>query len=312
MSCTSPLAGFLTGNLTESGKREIIVTREFSEVMPFFEAEKRGFHPSLAVANVVNGVPFLVDPLYLPCGHCLACRKDRASVWASRLQCESDMSGSVFFVTLTYEDSFLPLDEFSKPVLVKSDLQKFFKRLRSYGCFFRYFACGEYGNKRGRPHFHAIIFFKEVFPLDLLRSFVVKAWSFGRTQTVSSSPACLSYVAGYVQKKIGDVDSYSVPPFVLMSRKPGIGFSWIEGREEVVKSGFIPLSSGKIVPVPRSFRSKVDCPDLFDESRKRAKESFSRRRVVYTGSNVFDVLNNQREYTNNVLSDELDKRKVGF
>lgn len=38
-------------------------------------------------------------------------------------------------------------------------LQKFFKRLRKkFGEGIRYFACGEYGSKNGRPHYHALLF----------------------------------------------------------------------------------------------------------------------------------------------------------
>ena len=42
-------------------------------------------------------------------------------------------------------------------ILKKSDFQKFIKRLRK-DYDIKYFACGEYGDKTLRPHFHAILF----------------------------------------------------------------------------------------------------------------------------------------------------------
>ena len=62
------------------------------------------------------------------------------------------------FVTLTYDDEHLP----ENASLVVSDLQKYIKRVRKecdkIGKRIRYFACGEYGDRYGRPHYHAIIF----------------------------------------------------------------------------------------------------------------------------------------------------------
>ena len=59
------------------------------------------------------------------------------------------------FITLTYNNNNLP----KYKSLVKKELQDFFKRLRKkYGEGIRYYACGEYGPKGKRPHYHAIIF----------------------------------------------------------------------------------------------------------------------------------------------------------
>ena len=67
----------------------------------------------------------------------------------------SDYEDAVF-VTLTYDEDHIP----SNHSLKKSDLQKWFKRVRKEiePKKIRYFACGEYGDKTQRPHYHAIIF----------------------------------------------------------------------------------------------------------------------------------------------------------
>lgn len=52
---------------------------------------------------------FARDTLVVPCGKCSGCRKDRQDGFAVRIRAEADKKGSVSFLTLTYEDSALPL-----------------------------------------------------------------------------------------------------------------------------------------------------------------------------------------------------------
>jgi hypothetical protein len=90
--------------------------------------------------------------MLVPCRQCLACRQKRAREWALRCVFEAGQHLHNCFITLTYEKS--PV------VLVKRDLQLFIKRLRKKisPIKIKYFACGEYGDLRLRPHFHMIIF----------------------------------------------------------------------------------------------------------------------------------------------------------
>ena len=75
----------------------------------------------------------------------------RAREWAVRLYSELKTTEKSCFITLTYSDENNPI------ILKKSDFQKFIKRLRK-DYDIKYFACGEYGDKTLRPHFHAILF----------------------------------------------------------------------------------------------------------------------------------------------------------
>ena len=106
--------------------------------------------------------------MLLPCGQCIGCRLERSRQWAVRCMHEASLPADNCFVTLTFSDDNLPKDG----SLQKSDLQKFFKRLRRYlesddcrvdfpDLFERkisYYACGEYGEKFSRPHYHVCIF----------------------------------------------------------------------------------------------------------------------------------------------------------
>ena len=109
----------------------------------------------------------------IPCGKCLGCRLDHASMWATRIAVEAKNWKKNCFVTLTYNGPNLPLTDTGLETLQKKDIQDFLKRLRYYNKGneewehpisgkkenpIRYFCCGEYGPKCGRPHYHMAIF----------------------------------------------------------------------------------------------------------------------------------------------------------
>ena len=47
---------------------------------------------------------------YVPCGRCAWCRRRKQDDWFFRLSFEARKWPFVFFVTLTYEDSFVPTE----------------------------------------------------------------------------------------------------------------------------------------------------------------------------------------------------------
>jgi len=130
-------------------------------------------------------------------------------------------------VTLTYDDKHLP----PNGALDHRDFQLFMKRLRQHRVrLFRregrpdpppvkYFMCGEYGGRTGRPHFHAVLLgvqfgdkYREqsrdgqvnVMSDELDRLWSVDGEKIGRCTVEEFSYAGAAYVAGYVAKKQGD------------------------------------------------------------------------------------------------------------
>lgn len=193
-----------------------------------------------------------VSRLYIsvPCGRCVGCRLERARNWTIRIMHEAQMHDSNCFLTLTYRDEELSYG-YKQATLVKTDLQKFWKRLRKDvpgAGRIRYFACGEYGEQRSRPHYHACLFgfdFPDKTLLgtkagnDLHHSDLLDgAWSHGHCSVGSLTPASAAYVARYIlDKKLGKERTYYEaqgiePEFVVMSRGGrnghGIGFSWFD------------------------------------------------------------------------------------
>lgn len=184
--------------------------------------------------------------LQVPCGKCDGCRADKARVWSLRMYHESSLHKQNSFVTLTYADA--------PERLIKEDLQKFFKRLR-HKFDFRYFACGEYGETTNRPHYHAVIFGQDfrdsgdgvVNINDQLytNSVLQEAWGHGQVAVADVTMATCCYVAGYVHKKIGDEDTFTV-----MSRRPGIGSEWLaKYKDDLIRTGSVTVE-GKEYPVP--------------------------------------------------------------
>lgn len=96
-------------------------------------------------------------------------------------------SKSAHFCTFTYKN-------LKTTNLVKSDFQNMVKRLRHKEKQLKYFACGEYGEKTNRPHWHAIMF--NVDPRN-----VSNEWKEGFAKIVPANRATIHYLTGYVLKQ---------------------------------------------------------------------------------------------------------------
>jgi len=160
--------------------------------------------------------PFRRPSFEFGCGQCLPCRINRRRTWAARVTLESLAYRESAFLTLTYSPEHTPQDN----SLSKAHWREFTK-----GIGFRYFGCGEYGGRTGRPHYHLVLFGISALEAEVL---ALSRWRYG---FVCSRPFCLahaSYVASYTVKKLGKEDDPrlspgQIPEFALMSRRPAIG-----------------------------------------------------------------------------------------
>lgn len=193
----------------------------------------------------------------VPCGKCGACLQRNISDWAIRLQIEWKCSDRCYFTTLTYEKD---------PVqLYKSDLQRFFKRLRKVGFKFSYFALGDYGDLRGRPHYHVIFFSKGFFEADYLRSLWVSGDQVRCRGFVSVSPLTLGRIYytvryGLLAKLDFSPTDSRVRPFFLMSKRPALGSSYLTPAmrryHDKTDVWYYP-DKGYRKPLPRYLRNKL-------------------------------------------------------
>lgn len=209
--------------------------------------------------------------LEVPCGHCAACRIARSREWTIRLLHESEFWHDNCFVTLTYDDEHLP----SNGSLVPRDLTLFFKRLRrdiegTEILGLKYYACGEYGDTYGRPHYHAIIF--GLSPKD--KKLIEDNWKLGFVKVGCLTYDSCMYVAGYVQKKLYGkaAKEYEekgiVAPFSRMSK--GIGERYIDKYWNKLYNMETVTVRGVPMGLPRYYKKKLDYDGFlqYDESKE--------------------------------------------
>lgn len=182
-----------------------------------------------------------IVPMYIvvPCNKCPICRDKKSKSWSFRAVCENKYSTSQpLFLTLTYNPEHLPVCG-----IFKEEIQLFMKRLRrsldrkNITHNIRYFACGEYGTKSGRPHYHLIFWnFPDVGTLYDKLHLIESAWrlptgkynsdgspitsSIGFAYCVPCEHGAITYVMKYMRKQ-GKIPYGKNPLFFLSSRKNG-------------------------------------------------------------------------------------------
>lgn len=280
MACYHPLQGFraLRAN-PDTGKRSIVFNKQegFSDL-----------------------------PVQLPCGQCIGCKLERSRMWAVRIMNEAQLYEQNSFITLTYADQYLPSDLSLK----KHHFQKFMKKLRfaHSNQTIRFFHCGEYGEKYGRPHYHCCLFnydFQDKKPWKksngqqlYISDELQKLWPLGHSSIGSLTFESAAYVARYITKKItgpmayehynvidketGEVLADREPEYTTMSRRPGIGIEWYRKyKKDVFPDDFIVVKRGTSYhqcKTPRYYRDKLaeDDPKLalqLKVERKMAAEN---------------------------------------
>lgn len=285
MACYSPLHGYQSKTATANGKHQITFTH------------KTGFADKV---------------MTVPCGICIGCRIDRSRSWAIRCVHESKMHQANSFLTLTYNDENLP----EGGTLVKEHLQGFIKRLRSTVGTLRYFACGEYGEKEKRPHYHVILFGHD-FAHDrkyhkksetgntlYTSETLSKAWTCGHAYIGAFTYATAAYTARYVLKKVngeaalehyqstniytGEVRPIK-PEFIVMSLKPGIGKPWYDKyKNDAFPSDFL-VHEGKKHNVPKYYTEllKRESEQIHKEVKLKRKREMKKQAANSTPDRLY-------------------------
>jgi hypothetical protein len=277
MPCYRPLKGYRSRVVGKSGKRSIV------------------FNPQLGFSDL---------PVLVPCGQCVGCRLERSRQWALRCTHEASLYPDNCFITLTFNDDFIPENR----SLDVSHWQLFYKRLKSRVRYdfgkdvakgIRFYHCGEYGSQFGRPHYHACIFNFD-FPdkslwmlsgkdqLPLYRSKLLEElWPYGYSSIGEVTFESAAYVARYIMKKVtGDlaeshyryVDPVSgevfdrKPDYTTMSN--GIGRGWYERyKDQIYSNDFIVTSGGKKMRPPKFYDKlyEIEYPSDFSRVKRERK-----------------------------------------
>lgn len=239
-----------------------------------------------------------IKVMEIPCGHCIGCRLDYSREWANRCTLEAKKHKNNYFITLTYDEEHLP----EGGTLIKKDLQDFIKRLRATWEYkynekeIKFYACGEYGGKTERPHYHVILFNMPI-KTENLQPYKIneqhemlykcreldKIWGKGFVTVGGVSWNSCAYVARYMTKKHkgpGAEKYYKekgiIPEFCTMSRRPGIGRAYYEeNKEEIYWNDeiTIPTKSGVTKVKPSKYYDK-----LYDQEQPEIMESIKKDR----------------------------------
>jgi len=267
MPCYYPLTGWPSIHPNPSGKRSIVFNKTYGIVS---------------------------QELKVSCGQCIGCRLERSRQTATRCMHESQLHEQNCYITLTYDNDNLP----AYGSLNKTDIQKFFKRLRKRTkTKLRYLQCGEYGGETFRPHHHAVIFGYD-FPDQELHvpphmnngyplytsELLTKTWGLGHCSIGALTFESAAYVARYVTKKITgkaarhvdektglrhyeriDADTGEIvelmPEYTTCSLKPGIGSQWLEKYRTDVYPYDEVIVRGKRAKPPRYYDKRFEIHD---------------------------------------------------
>lgn len=255
-----------------------------------------------AIVFKINGSHSGVK-LKIPCGQCVGCRLERSRQWAMRCLHENKLHEVSCFLTLTYDDDHLP----EGGTLVKRDLQLFMKRLRKAKGKVRFYACGEYGDRTRRPHYHVLLFgchfadkrkireTKAGYTLYYSKE-LEKLWPYGQNTIGDVTFESAAYCARYVMKKVtgeraeahyeymdsdGVVRS-RVPEFTVMSRRPGIGSGWFDKYGNHAYEWDSVVINGREVRPPRYYDGRyevVDGPRMAMLKCKRRRQAMRLSRI---------------------------------
>lgn len=251
----------------------------------------------------------------VPCGKCGACRSNRRTDWVTRLQEESKLHPA-WFITLTYTEENVPklyTDEGYLMTLEKTDLQKFFKRLRKMlKSRIKYYAVGEYGSKTLRPHYHIILFgisnnITEVTEL-IIKAWMLRGQPIGKVDVQHSNTKALNYTLKYILKQNKDfLKNLGVNPnFSLMSKN--LGINYVEKRKnwhlEDTTRNYVVKENGLKTRLPRYYKEK-----LYDKRTQERNGKIAQETNIEKWARLSEFEKRQTE-KNNVARNQLAERRI--
>ena len=213
----------------------------------------------------------------VPCGKCPDCKKKRIAQWVFRLQNEYQHSENGWFITCTYSDENLTYGD-TRPLLYYPDHQNFLKRLRTYLTRkynwkhkIKYYACGEYGDKGDRPHYHYILFNLPEslttgnYNRDEKRTIYYELehlWKMGYVDVQPANSNTMAYVASYVQKRAYQRRAeYTdiTPERSFCSRGLGLNFITpeIKRHYRTTLTPYMTHADGEKLSWPRYYKDKI-------------------------------------------------------
>jgi hypothetical protein len=184
----------------------------------------------------------------VPCRKCWACRKNRTNDLVGRTMADVLVHKWVQTLTLTYA----PGHGLREKIIHKEDFQAFLKAFRhKFPC--RYVVAGEYGERKGRVHFHALLFGNGQEPPGEHKTFQkFPNWPWGHVY-VDKSPMDvrkIQYIVKYLTKK--DEPKRSAQPrseWLSYSKKPILGHDYFQAlARRFAEQKLVPYTMNYLPP----------------------------------------------------------------
>lgn len=180
----------------------------------------------------------------------------------------------------------------------------------------RYYHCGEYGTKLGRPHYHALLFGhdfddKKLFSVrNGVRLFtsekLAKIWGKGFASIGEVNFESAAYVARYIMKKqtgdaaenhyettdetTGEVIKLEQSEYATMSRRPGIARDyWELHHKEILATDSVVINGHEVKP-PRYYDKIFQHEECegFEELKKARKKLNAKHKKEQTPQRLQD------------------------
>lgn len=244
----------------------------------------------------------------VPCRKCISCKLDNAKEWAIRSALECKSSKDNWFITLTYSDEFIPVNDKGIFRVRYKDLRQFFKSLREYyrrrGIKeIKYLASSEYGSRTNRPHYHICFFGLPLDDLELtgeksnlghpyfVSKLIERIWGKGIHKIGCVTYKSAGYVSRYTLKKVKklDYEKLGIESEKLFMSK-GIGKKYFEeNKDHIYKYDVVNLNTDKglvRLQPPRYFDR------LYEKQNSQHLQEIKNARIVNAKHNLVSRVEN--------------------
>lgn len=255
----------------------------------------------------------------IPCGHCLLCRTAEYKEWALRCWLEAREYENNQFITLTYNDENEPNDGVNREEITRfmHNIREHFRRKQNHKGI-RFYACGEYGGKTQRAHYHILLFncppfgdekkYKKTKRNHILYSSEILAhlWGKGFCTIGTVTRQSCDYVARFRLKNF-DINQNLL--FHCMSTQKGIGYDYlVRNLDRIIAEDKIHITGTIESSLPRFYDRKIK--ELIGQERfekELAIPRFERARARIAEEMARTGLSEEEIYLNRV---EQEKSKA--
>lgn len=259
--------------------------------------------------------------IWVNCGKCLNCLEEKKKEIGNRAVHDLEQYKMKYMITLTYDEINAVRNKYGETTLVKEHLNKYIKALqyvakkynfRETKNSFSYVACGEYGAKTQRAHYHLVVgtnWYME-------RTFREK-WKYGNVKIEKiKSVASIFYTTGYTAKKIGfNEKKFKNKEIAFLKFKRGLGENWIkrkiDERKITAENYYLETMMNGKIKMPTYYKNKIKEYVMgMKISRIKLKPEERLYRKLHFGDDRKTIFRNENEYYENYWRWELFSKKV--